>query len=764
MLKNDDVKDLLKELNSEQREAVLNYKGPSLVIAGAGSGKTRVLTFRIAHMLNEGIHPASVLALTFTNKAAAEMKSRIADLVGSDSARKLWMGTFHSIFARILRLEAKALGYPTDYTIYDTTDSKNLIKTILKEMNLDEKIYKPSEVLGRISNAKNNLVTPEAYAASTEIATRDNNNRRPMMAVIYNRYTARCKKSGAMDFDDLLLNTNILFRDHPAILQKYQSAFRYILVDEYQDTNYSQYLIIRKLAQNHSNVCVVGDDAQSIYSFRGARIENILNFKRDYPGVVLHKLERNYRSTKNIVNAANSIIANNKDQIHKKVYSEKQVGEKIKIIEARADNEEGFLIANLIKDLLFAKQYKFKDFAVLYRTNAQSRIFEESLRKMNIPYKIYGGVSFFQRKEIKDILAYFKLVVNSADEEALKRIINYPLRGIGKTTVLKIEELAATTDTTMWEVIENHALMTMHFNKGVIGKVSGFASMIKDFRSKLGLMEAFDLAYSMVTSLGILKELRDDKTPEGISRYENAEALLNGIREFTETTEEGAIPGLTDYLQTVTLLTDADTEKTEDNNKVTLMTIHAAKGLEFKHVCIVGLEEELFPSHMSITNPRDLEEERRLFYVALTRGEDSISLSFANSRYKWGLLGNCNPSRFIAEIPEEFLEFPISLSPNKSTNSTRFAFEDEGKSTISSKPAYQGYLNERKLIRVGKQPEQTAGEAADPSKIFVGTKVEHQRFGTGMVEFLEGDKATVNFTQHGKKQLLLKFAKLKIVN
>jgi len=764
MLKMDKVKDLLKELNTEQREAVVNYKGPSLIIAGAGSGKTRVLTFRIAHMLSERIHPATVLALTFTNKAAAEMKSRIASLVGPDAARKLWMGTFHSIFARILRVESAALSYPSDYTIYDTSDSKNLLKTIMKEMNLDEKIYKPSEVLGRISNAKNNLVTPEAYAASTEIATRDNNNRRPMMAVIYSRYANRCKKAGAMDFDDLLLNTNILFRDHPAILQKYQSAFKYILVDEYQDTNYSQYLIIRKLAQNHSNVCVVGDDAQSIYSFRGARIENILHFKRDYPEVSVYKLERNYRSTKNIVNAANSIIANNKDQLHKKVYSEKQEGEKIKIIEARADNEEGFLIANQIKDLLFARQYQYKDFAILYRTNAQSRIFEESLRKMNIPYKIYGGVSFFQRKEIKDILAYFKLVVNPSDDEAFKRVINYPLRGIGKTTILKIEELAVTGNITMWSVIENSGLMQASFNKGVISKILVFASIINDFRGKMEQMEAFDLAYTMLTSLGILKELRDDKTPEGISRYENAEALLNGIREFTESNEEGLSKGLPDYLQTVTLLTDADTEKAEDHNKVTLMTIHSAKGLEFKHVCIVGVEEELFPSHMSVNNPKELEEERRLFYVAVTRAEDSVSLSFANTRYKWGILGYCNPSRFISEISEEYLEFPMAFAPNKSNNSSKNIFEEEGPVRAASNPSNQGYLKERRLLRLSKQADNNTVESSDPSQIHVGTKVEHQRFGTGVVAELEGDKATVDFSLHGKKQLLLKFAKLKIVN
>lgn len=758
----DMVKDLLKELNNEQKEAVLNFKGPALVIAGAGSGKTRVLTYRIAYMLSEGVHPASVLALTFTNKAAAEMKERISQLVGSTSARSLWMGTFHSIFARILRIEAAALSFPKDYTIYDTSDSKNLIKTILKEMNLDEKIYKPSEVLGRISNAKNNLVTPEAYAASTEIATRDNNSRKPMMAVIYTRYSSRCKKAGAMDFDDLLLYTNILFRDHPAILQKYQSAFKYILVDEYQDTNFSQNLIIRKLSQNHSNVCVVGDDAQSIYSFRGARIENILNFKRDYPEVRLHKLERNYRSTQNIVNAANSIIANNKDQIQKKVYSEKAEGDKIRVIEAKADNEEGFLIANQIKDMLLARQYQYKDFAILYRTNAQSRIFEESLRKLNIPYKIYGGVSFFQRKEIKDILAYFKLVINPIDEEALKRVINYPLRGIGKTTVQKIEELAIQTDLPMWNVLENMEIMHSNFTKAVIVKLLGFTSIIKDFQSKLEQMEAFDLAYSMVTTIGIFKELREDKTPEGVSRFENVEALLNGIREFTETSAEGESRSLTDYLQDVTLLTDADTEKADDHNKVTLMTVHAAKGLEFKHVCIVGMEEELFPSHMSLSDPKNLEEERRLFYVAITRAGESLSLSYANTRYKWGLLGMCNPSRFINEISEKYLEMPLSMPKSINPQHDRFSVDNyESQKQINS-----GYLNERKMVRVNEsaqRPVISSQEASDPSLIKIGSIVEHSRFGIGEVIVLEGDKATVDFKNHGKKQLLLKFAKLKIV-
>ena len=586
------------------------------------------------------------------------MKERIAALVGYKIARHLWMGTFHSVFARILREEAAALGYPKTFTIYDTQDSRNLVKTIIKEFKLDDKIYKVNEVFGRISNAKNNLVTADVYAANTSAIAADNSSRRPMLKDIYKRYTIRCKNAGAMDFDDLLLNTNILFRDHPEILDKYMNTFRYVLVDEYQDTNYSQYLIVKKLAQEHHNVCVVGDDAQSIYSFRGARIENILTFRTDYPEATTYKLERNYRSTRNIVNAANCIIAKNQGQIPKKVYSENEEGQKIKVIEARTDEEEGFIVAGMVRDASMYDQVQYRDFAILYRTNAQSRIFEESMRKMNIPYKVYGGVSFFQRKEVKDVLAYFKVIVNHADDESLKRIINFPLRGIGKTTISKIESTASEHDVSIWDVLTNGTFLRTAFNSGTQKKLIDFVNLIAGFSKKAEEMEAFDLAYTVATTTGILKELTADKTPEGISRFENIEELLNSIRDFNENEENAEDTTLSDYLQTVTLYTDADQEKEEDHNKVTLMTVHSAKGLEFRQVFLAGLEEELFPSQMSVSMPMDLEEERRLFYVALTRAKEKVTISYAGTRYRWGLLSNCNPSRFISEIDEQFLELP----------------------------------------------------------------------------------------------------------
>lgn len=758
------LKDLLKDLNEAQKEAVINFEGPALVIAGAGSGKTRVLTYRIAYMLSREVHPAQILALTFTNKAAAEMKGRIAELVGEPLARKLWMGTFHSIFARILRIEHEAISFPRDYTIYDTADSKNLVKTIIKEMNLSDDIYKPAEVLGRISYSKNNLITPESYFASADLMTRDKATRRPEIAEIYSRYWIRCRKSGVMDFDDLLLNTNILFRDHPEILQKYQHAFRFILVDEYQDTNYSQFIIIRKLAQTHSNICVVGDDAQSIYSFRGARIENILNFKRDYPDISMYKLERNYRSTRKIVNAANSIIARNKGQIEKSVYSMKEEGDKIRLIEAKNDNEEGFLIANLIRDISLSRQFHYSDIAILYRTNAQSRIFEESLRKVNIPYKIYGGVSFFQRKEIKDILAWFRLVINPTDDESFKRAISFPSRGIGKTTLLKIEELSVLSGKSMWETTADLLILQKNFNSGINRKIVDFINLVKEFREKIPEMEAFDLAYSVLTKANIMGELRKDETPEGISRIDNTEALLNGIREFTEAEGDGFNRGLPDYLQTVTLLTDADTEKPEDHNKVTLMTIHAAKGLEFKHVSIVGMEENLFPSGLSLDDPRELEEERRLFYVALTRAEESVSLSYANSRYKWGILNMSRPSRFISEIDEEFLELPytyISI-PSKGFDDL-FEAGNKRYTRETEFPGKTKYIPSRNLSSPGNSPSIPPEPPSDLSEITVGTLVEHSRFGTGTVVERERDKATVDFKGHGRKQLLLRFAKLRII-
>lgn len=761
------MESILKNLNSAQKEAVINYQGPSLVIAGAGSGKTRVLTYRIAYMLSQGVNPAGILALTFTNKAANEMKERIAALVGPEYSKRLWMGTFHSIFARILRFESSHTGYPPDYTIYDTIDSKNLIKTIVREMKLDDKIYRPGEVLGRISGAKNNLITPDAYASNQGILATDRSMKRPMLSEIYTRYAARCKKSGAMDFDDLLLNTNILLRDHPAVLDKYRNAFSYILVDEYQDTNYSQYLILKKLAQDHKNICVVGDDAQSIYSFRGARIENILKYQSDYPETSLFKLEQNYRSTQNIVNAANSLISNNNEQISKKVFSKNHEGEKIKVIQAKTDNEEGFIIANLIKDISLSKQLKYLDFAVLYRTNAQSRIFEESLRKLNIPYKIYGGISFFQRKEIKDVLAYFKLVVNPNDDEALKRIINFPKRGIGNTTVLKLQELAIANDISLWEVMNAGTQLQKFFNKGTLAKLQGFTKLIDDFRLKSREMEAFDLAYTIASVSGIMKDLVADKTPEGISRYENLEELLNGIKEFTESQENEGGNTMSHYLQTVTLYTDADTENEEDLNKVTLMTIHSAKGLEFNQVFVVGLEEELFPSHMSTGTQKELEEERRLFYVALTRAEQNAYISYAGSRYKWGLMSYCNPSRFIAEIDEKYLELPDSFGLPGIEQTDPGTYRSGRPSSIHRSPLHGLTLSEKKLKKITDEPSAPQFASADPSAISTGSRVRHPRFGTGTVEEMEGAypnlKATVEFDQHGKKQLLLKFAKLEVI-
>jgi ATP-dependent DNA helicase UvrD/PcrA len=764
------VDKILKGLNKAQEEAVTQYKGPSLVIAGAGSGKTRVLTHRIAYMLTNGINPSRILALTFTNKAAKEMKDRIAEIVGFETARKLWMGTFHSIFARILRFEAEVLEYPSDYTIYDTIDSRSLIKTIVKELNLDDKIYKPNEVLGRISGAKNNLITAEAYINNSTIRATDNSMKKPMIYEIYSRYARRCKRSGAMDFDDLLLNTNILFRNHPEILNKYMNAFDYVLVDEYQDTNYSQYLIIKKLSQEHRNICVVGDDAQSIYSFRGARIENILGFKGDYPETKTFKLERNYRSTQNIVNAANSIIQKNSGQIKKKVYSEKQPGEKVLVIEARTDNDEGFKVAGMIKDAAISEQIPYSEFAVLYRTNAQSRIFEESLRKMNIPYKVYGSLSFFQRKEIKDILAYFKLVNNTNDDESLKRVINYPLRGIGKTSIAKLEETALHNNVPIWTALTNRGFLESNFNKGTISKLLGFAKMIIDFQSKKEEMEAFDLAYTIAHGAGIIKDLVSDKTPEGISRYENIEELLNGIKEFTENEENSENNSLSDYLQTVTLYTNADLdEEDEKQEKVTVMTIHASKGLEFRQIFICGMEEDLFPSHMSVSTQKELEEERRLFYVALTRGKEKVTISYAGSRYKWGLQTNSNPSRFIKDIDESFLELPISfyhnvpseINPSKSFPKRDQRFENNKPEQISP-PTFS-----KNMIKVEENTFNPKAENIDPSQIIVGMEVEHPRFGQGKVINKEGVmpnvKVTVFFKTQGQKQLLLKFAKLKVI-
>ncbi len=765
---------LFEGLNDAQLQAVKNTEGPSLVIAGAGSGKTRVLTFRIAHLLEKGVQPSKILALTFTNKAASEMRERISAVLGNDTGRYLWMGTFHSIFARILRSESECLGYPSSFSIYDTVDSKSLIKSIIKELKLDDKIYKVGEVLGRISSAKNNLITPQSYYNNEKIRQRDTMHRKPMLAEVFKLYASRCRKAGAMDFDDLLLNTNILFRDFPEVLRKYQQRFGYILVDEYQDTNYAQYLIVKKLGEGHNNVCVVGDDAQSIYSFRGAMIENILNFQKDYPSYHLFKLEQNYRSTQTIVDAANSVIEKNSEQIKKTVWSDNETGLPVKVVKALTDVEEGFIVSNSIFDNLLTRQAQYNDFAVLYRTNAQSRIFEEALRKRNIPYKVYGSISFYQRKEIKDMLAYLRMVVNPKDDEALKRIINYPARGIGKTTMEKIEGLASQKDTSLWEIIMSIPQFNniIKLNAGTISKLNGFAGLIQEYQKKAGELDAYQLAQNMASATGVLKDLYNGTTPEERSKYENLEELLNGIRDFVDASqEEGGDVNIHKYLENVSLLTDTDNEKEEDRNRVSIMTIHSAKGLEFKFVYIVGVEEELFPSKMTIDSPKDLEEERRLFYVALTRAMNEVTISYAQSRYRWGTPTDCSPSRFISEVDEKLIDWPDD--PRKqavpfSEEQTNFNRREVPGSSGSFAPR-QKKITPFNTIKPKPGFKQDPNFTADPpEKIQQGMTVEHQRFGKGKIVHIEGEspnrKATVYFQQiQQEKQLLLKFAKLRIV-
>lgn len=771
--------DYLQGLNESQHEAVVRTEGPALVIAGAGSGKTRVLTFRIAHLLKQGVKPSTILALTFTNKAAREMKERISAVVGERAARYLWMGTFHSIFSRILRTEHETIGYPSNFTIYDSADSKSLIKTIIKSLQLDDKMYKPNVVAGRISMAKNNLITPNVYANHAEIRLTDKSMRMPQISEIYKEYVKRSFLSGAMDFDDLLLKTNLLFRDHPEILQKYQQRFDYVLVDEYQDTNYAQYMIVKKIAENNQNLCVVGDDAQSIYSFRGARIENILNFKNDYPGHKTFKLEQNYRSTQTIVNAANSIIAKNKRQIPKNVFSEKEMGQPIKILNALTDNEEGFMVVNEIAETQLRDHYKYSDYAILYRTNAQSRIFEEALRKRNIPYKIYGGLSFYQRKEIKDLLAYFRMTVNPDDNEALKRIINYPTRGIGATTLSKLESAAIADETSIWRIVTKlNERNPAQLNKGTVNKVLGFVAMIDHFRDFGTKNEAFDTAKYIAEKTGILKELYNDKSPEGLSRHENIQELLNGIQEFSiNAKEEGQPEKLENYLEDVALLTDQDNDKDEDRNKVTLMTVHSAKGLEFKNVFVVGMEEKLFPSQRQgePNTEEALEEERRLFYVALTRAGENACFSYANQRYRWGNLDFCQPSCFLSDLDEQYLantDFKGQASLHRSNsgfaaprpNQQQFAKRSPA---AAFKTREQQNIFNKKLVSLKESSQQQSSFSGDdPSKIQSGMTVEHQRFGSGKVLKMEGMspniKATIFFQNHGQKQLLLKFAKLKI--
>ena len=755
-LEEKNIVDFISELNENQRNAATHTDGPSLVIAGAGSGKTRVLTYRIAHLLSQGVPGYRILALTFTNKAAREMQKRIAALVGQDNASDLWMGTFHSIFSRFLRVEAEQLGYTSNFTIYDAQDSRNLIKSIIKDMKLDDKVYKPNDVLGRISMAKNNLIVAQAYAQSSKIVLADKAAKKPLISEIYKHYQTRCKQSDVMDFDDLLLQTNILFRDFPETLAKYQRKFDYILVDEYQDTNYAQYLIIKKLAETHRNICVVGDDAQSIYSFRGARIENILNFRNDYPDYKIYKLEQNYRSTTTIVDAANSIISRNKEQIPKNVYSRNEEGDKIRVMKAMTDKEEGFQVAQEIFRLSQYEQAEYADFAILYRTNAQSRIMEESLRKRNIPYKIYGGLSFYQRKEIKDLLAYFRLTVNPNDEEALKRVINYPRRGIGDTTVDKLKEVALRYDVSIWTVLCNLERVPGVVSNTTAGKLRNFQELIERFTRTTAEENALDAAQLIARASGIIEDLSADDTPEGVSRRENIQELLNAAKEFTATAyKEGRDDNLPAFLEGVALLTDQDNEKPEDTNKVTLMTIHSAKGLEFPNVFITGMEEDLFPAQQCALSPQALEEERRLFYVALTRAEKRVVLTYSTSRYKNGNMVYPRPSRFIAEIDPHYLDG--FFTPARPPQTTLPHFQNRTAGIPKPQISIQKKVDVPAIDLSKLQPANN--EQLAPEMV-----VHHPTFGTGKITAIEGQgankRARIYFARHGVKVLMLKFAKL----
>lgn len=785
--------DYLDELNESQRAAVLYNEGPSLVIAGAGSGKTRVLTYKIAYLLDNGYEPWSILALTFTNKAAREMKERISRAVGNEKAKYLWMGTFHSVFARILRTEAAALGYSSNFTIYDSSDSKSLIKSLLKELNLDEKVYKPGLIQSRISNAKNHLVSAQAYAASSEFFRSDSEAKIPAMRDIYIRYCERCKQSDAMDFDDLLVNTYLLFKNHPDICEKYADRFRYVLVDEYQDTNFAQHSIVLQLTSKHQRVCVVGDDAQSIYSFRGANIDNILKFTRLYNDARLFKLEQNYRSTQLIVKAANSLIEKNREQIRKEVFSENSVGEPITVTCAYSDVEEGEIVANKITSMHVKNGYPYSDFAILYRTNAQSRIFEEALRKRAVAYRIYGGLSFYQRKEIKDVIAYFRLAVNPHDGEALKRVINYPARGIGDTTLNKIIATAAQEGVSLWTVISSPLDYGLNINKGTHAKLQGFKDIIAGFVSKVDTYNAYDLGKEIVGASGIMADIIQDTSPEGLSRRENIDELVNGMYDFCDIRRQEGNDRmfLTDYLSEVSLLTDQDGEKDDSVPKVTLMTIHSAKGLEFRNVFIVGMEENLFPGPMSSDSPRALEEERRLFYVAITRAEENCFISYAKNRYKYGKPEFCNPSRFLKDINPAFLKMPADSGFTSVRNEgyTKRNYErgyERNETYRSSGPSmFDGGempqepvrfvkpvppRNLKRIVPVSQNPAVSRSAEtgkADTHGVEVGRLIEHERFGRGEVVRLEGSgdncKATVRFENAGDKQLLLKFARFKII-
>lgn len=782
--------DYIEELNEGQRNAVLYNDGPSLVIAGAGSGKTRVLTYKIAYLLENGYQPWNILALTFTNKAAREMKERIARQMGPERARHLWMGTFHSMFLRILHVEAGHIGFTSQFTIYDTADSKSLIRSIIKEMGLDEKVYKPGMVQARISNAKNHLVSPAGYANNKEAYEGDRAAKVPALRDIYQRYWERCRRADAMDFDDLLFYTFLLFRDHPEVLARYQEQFRYILVDEYQDTNFAQHSIVLQLAKNHQHVCVVGDDAQSIYSFRGADIDNILYFTKVYPDTKVFKLEQNYRSTQTIVRAANSLIEKNQWQIRKEVFSEKEKGDAIGVYQAYSDVEEGDIVVNKIAELRREKRYAYSDFAILYRTNAQSRIFEEAMRKRSMPYRIYGGLSFYQRKEIKDVIAYFRLIVNPNDEEAFKRIINYPARGIGDTTVGKIIAAATGHNVSLWTVLCEPLAYGLNFNKGTVGKLQAFRELISAFITDAAEKNAYEIGADIIRQSGIINDVCQDNSPENLSRKENIEELVNGMSDFCAQRQEEGNPNvlLGDFLSEVSLLTDQDSDKDGDDEKITLMTVHSAKGLEFKNVFVVGMEENLFPSGMVGDSPRALEEERRLFYVAITRAEEHCFLSYAKTRFRYGKMEFGSPSRFLKDIDIRFLRLPQDAGMFRRVEEEAAAFRREnargfapdredapygGKERVSVRPKQQiiAPTVPRNLKRVAPSANTastspSAGGSANC--VQQGQLIEHERFGLGEVLKVEGEgdnaKATIRFKNAGDKQLLLRFARFKVLS
>ncbi|MBR2154720.1 MAG: UvrD-helicase domain-containing protein [Bacteroidaceae bacterium] len=772
--------DFLQSFNPAQRAAVEYIDGPSLVIAGAGSGKTRVLTYKIAYLLEHGYMPWQLLALTFTNKAAGEMKQRVATIVGTELARQLWMGTFHSIFLRILRYEHEVIGFSSNFTIYDASDSKSLVKTILKEMQLDDKTYKPATVLSRISNAKNQLVTAEDYAGNLNNAQVDAQQKMPKLGQVYLRYAARLRQADAMDFDDILLYTYLLFDQHEDIRQKYANRFQYVLVDEYQDTNFAQHRIVWQLAHQHQHVCVVGDDAQSIYSFRGANIDNILTFQDIYKGSQLFKLEQNYRSTQTIVEAASSLINKNARQIHKNIFSENDLGEPLTVSEAYSDVEEGQIVVRQLRGLRQREQADYSDFAILYRTNAQSRIFEEELRKNAIPYKIYGGLSFYQRKEIKDVIAYLRVAVNPNDEEALKRIINYPARGIGQTTVLRIIEAANNHGVSLWTVLSAPTEHGLNLNSGTMKRLAEFHDLIQSFIQLTAQVDAAVAGQEIMKRSGIIADVYQDTSPENLSRQENLEEMVNGMTDFVQMRleEDNHDVQVSDYLSEVSLLSDVDSDKGEDTDKVTLMTIHSAKGLEFPTVFVVGLEEGLFPSQMGTGSPREMEEERRLFYVALTRAERHCFLSYAKSRYRYGKMEFSSPSRFLRDIDSKFLSTRggLNTAPRRSSfgevelpwkrQQPPTPSNSSGLSGKSGLSGLSGMSSFTRLSRISKPTPATAADAA-PCNLSAGQQVLHQRFGRGIVERIEGTgdnlKATVRFENAGTKQLLLKFAKLQVL-